>query len=124
MNTYQNWYQFEQDLIPRIHGQSVFSIQLSITNYLRSPYIQGSTDGDGSLILEVASNEVVEPAYSQQQMAILRGLGWLKPQDPTQPNFHRSVPNGLSKVDEVARHFTDVLQVALGVAPSEIRRLA
>lgn len=123
MNTYENWYQFEQDLVPRIQGESVFSIQLSITSYRRSPYIQGSTDGDGRLILEVASNAVVEPSYSHQQMAILRGLGWLSPQDLNQPNFHRSVPNGLSRVDEVARHFADVLQVALGVAPSEIMRL-
>lgn len=51
-------------------------------------YVQGRLEDDGSLLVEVPSNEFFRPPLSPARVRLLGELGWESP-EPDQPNFWR-----------------------------------
>jgi hypothetical protein len=74
---------------PRDLQQANHDLQDAQTRYRREQ--RGGGDSEGNFMLELSSSNFVAPPYTDEQEGLLRGLGWRRPLDTNQPNFHKVI---------------------------------
>ncbi|MCD2497714.1 MULTISPECIES: TY-Chap domain-containing protein [Microbacterium] len=78
---------------------------------VQRPYVQGTRNDDGSIVIEVSSNEINDPPLSGLQIAALRGWGFSAGSDDVSPNHARVFPEGADR--EAAELLADALVTVL-----------